>query len=325
MLPFDAVDTVDEDVLCGSGHQIAKHPGNLRLRRVTAAKFIEYTKALGKGQKAKITSAIMYEVLLNGGRVLKKDPVYAKWYKPDNPDKVLRDKITHLLRLLIKKQQAAQDDKETKETKKKDQVASFGPDNELLEEICRKDTHQNVVASSRMHESLVFDSQPSHLPLVPGKKKLQHQGSSSLLLLQQPAPCFLPTTFAPAQVPQYHSPIGGCDFGKQEVENFLVTTDVPAICSAPSCWLVQEDDQPTAAPFMLPSFKNKPSSMPVCSNATTSIATSAKTRFGCMLPTTSDFAPTYEKKEEKGTMIEQEDDEETDVLDLIKEILCFMA
>lgn len=94
------------DVLCGSGHFVLTHPGNVRLRRIIGENFNAYLSAASKPDKSDIVDAIVQEVVHCNGRrsrVLKKDPIFSSWFAVSkNTKKVLRDKITSSLRVMSK-------------------------------------------------------------------------------------------------------------------------------------------------------------------------------------------------------------------------------
>lgn len=91
------------DILCGSGHAIFSHPGNMRFRSIVANKAELYANAETRSEKSRITKWILFEVQSTGACVLKKDPIYPLWSPVvgKKREKVLRDKITHALRVFL--------------------------------------------------------------------------------------------------------------------------------------------------------------------------------------------------------------------------------
>jgi len=81
------------DVLCGPGNGLSHHPGNIRFRCILGKHYARHTLAPTKLEKAKIGQAIIHEVLLQGARFLKKDPIFQKWHKADLKEG--RVKISH--------------------------------------------------------------------------------------------------------------------------------------------------------------------------------------------------------------------------------------
>lgn len=103
------VDPADLDVLCGSGHFVRTHPGNIRLRRIIEDNFDDYLTASSKLDKSSVVDIIVADVVNCDDRrfrVLKKDPIFSTWYAVStNTKKVIRDKITSSLRVMSKKRE----------------------------------------------------------------------------------------------------------------------------------------------------------------------------------------------------------------------------
>ena len=89
-----SVHATELDVLCGRGN--ARHPGNARFRRIVADHHERYPASVTKHDKMKVSKMILVEVLSEGDRFLRKDPIDCKWYVVD--DKVAKDKISHCVR-----------------------------------------------------------------------------------------------------------------------------------------------------------------------------------------------------------------------------------
>lgn len=91
------------DVLCGSGEQAMKHPGNIRFCAIVKKHYDSlYSSAGTKQEKMKVTKLIFDETIQTGARFLKKDPVLAETWYLVRSRKVTRDKISHHLRRMIK-------------------------------------------------------------------------------------------------------------------------------------------------------------------------------------------------------------------------------
>lgn len=84
------------DVLCGTGHDRANHPGNDLFRRIASQYVDRYSNATAKKEKMRLTKCILDDLNASGVRFLKKHPVQLQWYVADQ--KVARDKIGHFLR-----------------------------------------------------------------------------------------------------------------------------------------------------------------------------------------------------------------------------------
>lgn len=97
------------DVLCGSGKFVFTHPGNIRLRRIIDEHIDVYLDAAAKPDRTEVVHRIVKEVFCVNGRqfrVLKKRPIFDDWYEvPTAKKKVLRDKITSILRVISKKRE----------------------------------------------------------------------------------------------------------------------------------------------------------------------------------------------------------------------------
>lgn len=91
------------DIMCGSGHLVFSHPGNVDFRSTVEEHAENYANAPTKMLKSRVAKVILAKVRAPGARVLKKDPVYDSWHVATNPDKVLRDKITNYLRVFLMK------------------------------------------------------------------------------------------------------------------------------------------------------------------------------------------------------------------------------
>lgn len=92
------------DVLCGWGHVVLNHPGNMLFQSIVKKKAEGYANASTKLLKSRVTKSILSEVRATGARVLKKDPIYPLWHVVDDgtsSDKVMRDKTTRLLRAFL--------------------------------------------------------------------------------------------------------------------------------------------------------------------------------------------------------------------------------
>lgn len=91
------------DILCGSGHAIFSHPGNMRFRSIVENKAQQYDNAVTRSDRIRITKGILFELRSTGARVLKKHPIYPLWSPVVGAkrNKVLRDKTTHYLRVFL--------------------------------------------------------------------------------------------------------------------------------------------------------------------------------------------------------------------------------
>lgn len=109
----DTVEPTVLDVLCGSGHFVHTHPGNVRLRRIIGENFKAYLSAASKPDKSDIVDGIVQEAIHCNGRhsrVLKKDSIFSSWFVVSkNNKKVLRDKITSSLRAMCKNRNEDED------------------------------------------------------------------------------------------------------------------------------------------------------------------------------------------------------------------------
>lgn len=84
------------DVLCGSGHERAIHPGNM-LFSLTVSKYVEqYVLAEFKKDKMRVSKAAFDELTISGVRFLKIHRIHRHWYVAGQ--KVGRDRIGSFLR-----------------------------------------------------------------------------------------------------------------------------------------------------------------------------------------------------------------------------------
>lgn len=127
------------DVLCGSGGEIHKHPGNIRFAAIIKKHYhgSGYAAAKTKSEKMKVTKLIFDEIVQTGGRLLKKDSIYDQtWFVAGGGgNKVVRDKISHHIRRLGKDE--ARREKSRRRGKLHDQLSS---DDSCL--VCNSDNDE---------------------------------------------------------------------------------------------------------------------------------------------------------------------------------------
>jgi len=92
---FSPVVPSESDVLCGRGRQCFEHEGNKRFRYIVAANLQEYLTAKTRQDKTLVVYTVIYEVLENGGRFLKRDS-HGQWY--DSGMRGAKEKVGHALR-----------------------------------------------------------------------------------------------------------------------------------------------------------------------------------------------------------------------------------
>lgn len=95
------------DILCGSGHFVFNHPGNVQFRGIVEKRAEDYANAPTRAVKTRVVKSIVFEVRATGARILKKHPIHLWWNVVGESDpKVLRDKTTHHLRAFLTKRSA---------------------------------------------------------------------------------------------------------------------------------------------------------------------------------------------------------------------------